>query len=368
MKTIIDVSSVVYSGHNGRSSMRFQGFPIGGIYSLLRMIAADLPRTDFILCFDGGNIIKKELLPTYKAGRVPDYSVIAQLDVLKELLTACDIPYYYDPQYEADDFVFSVCDALDTLYDSDTIRIMSDDRDLACLVRQDCSLLPVSTNGSCIDYKNYTERVVRDRSIPYNTILLWKLFHGDHSDNYKGIRVAGLDFDAMADAYLGLLKPLIGPNGFTEMAYSDFEVFETFLREYPGVISEEDRERILSLARIVFPYRLNVYTTDRDSLLADVGRTGSVSLAERTHMKVFGTGNFDATRLDFITAMLGPRGGYKRRFRSYNEDGKEGEELRQYFALKAKDLSSGVMAVEKYRARKVVQPTTEPLQNMELPI
>lgn len=368
MKTIIDVSSVVYAGHNGRPNLRFQGFPIGGIRSLLRMIAADLPRTDFVLCFDGGNVLKKELLPTYKAGRVPDYSVMAQLDVLRDICRGCDIPFYHDPQYEADDFVYSVCAAFDSLGDTDTIRIMSDDRDLACNVRRDCSLLPVSSNGSCIDYKNFSDRVVRDRSIPYNTIMLWKIFHGDASDHYKGVRVPGLDFDSMADNFLEVLKPLIGPQGFTEMAYADYDVFEAFISDYAGRISPEDMEKLKAQARIVYPYRLDVFTTDQESLLASVSKGGSLHIAEREHMKVFGTGNFDAVRFDFIVSMLGPRSGYKRRFGSYNEDGKEGEELRQYFALKAKDLSNGTMAVEKYRSRKVVQPETEPLQNMELPI
>lgn len=368
MKTIIDVSSVVYSGHNGRPNLRMQGFPIGGIYSLLRMIAADLPRTDFVLCFDGGDIIKKELLPTYKAGRVPDYSVMAQIDALKEILLGCDIPFYHDPKYEADDFVYSVCDAFDTLGDTDPIRIMSDDRDLACNVRPDCSLNPVSTNGSCIDYKNFEERVVRERNIPYNTILLWKIFHGDTSDHYKGLKIPGLDFDSMADNFLEILKPLIGPQGFTEMAYANYEVFEAFLSDYADRMSAEDMERLKAQARIVYPYRLNVFVTDRESLLADVSKSGSLSTAERMHMKVFGTGNFDAARFDFVVSMLGPRGGYKRRFRKYNEDGAEGEALRQYFALKAKDLSSGVMAVERYRSRKTVKPETDVLQNMELPI
>lgn len=172
----------------------------------------------------------------------------------------------------------------------------------------------------------------------------------------------------MADDFVEALKPLIGPGGFSDMAYADFDVFEAFLKEYTDKLSKESMDELLAQARIVYPYRLNVFVTDKESLIADVGRLGSLSTAERVHMKVFGTGNFDATRFDFITAMLGPRGGYKRRFSSYNEDGKEGEALRQYFALKAKDLSSGVMAVERYRSRKVVQPKTEPLQNMDLPI
>ncbi len=368
MKTVIDVSSVVYSGHNGRPNLRFQGFPIGGIYSLLRMIAADLPRTDFVLCFDGGNIIKKELLPTYKAGRIPDYSVMAQIDVLKEIFLGCDIPFYHDPKYEADDFVYSVCNTFDLLGDCDTIRIMSDDRDLACNVRRDCSLLPVSSNGSCIDYKNFSDRVVKEHTIPYNTILLWKIFHGDASDHYRGIKIPGLDFDSMADDFVEMLKPLIGPEGFSEMAYADYDVFEAFLNEYASRLSPEDMERMKAQARIVYPYRLDVFTTDRDSLLAEVSKGGSLHIAERKHMKVFGTGNFDATRFDFVVSMLGPRGGYKRRFRTYNEDGAEGEELRQYFALKAKDLSNGTMAVERYRSRKAVVPESVTLQNMELPI
>lgn len=368
MKTIIDVSSVIYSGHAGQPNMRMQGFPVGGLRSLFRMIATDLPHTDFALCFDGGDILKKELLPTYKAGRIPDYSVMAQVDAAKEILTGCDIPFYHDPAYEADDFVYSICAALDDLCDTDTVRIKSDDRDLACNVRDNCSLLPVSTNGSCIDYKNFSDRVVRDHTIPYNTILLWKIFHGDSSDHYKGIRVPGLDFESVADNFVETLKPLIGPQGFTDMAYASYEVFEAFIAEYADRISPEDMEALKAQARIVYPYRLDVFTTDKETLLADVSKCGSLCNAERNHMKIFGTGSFDAVRFDFVVGMLGPRGGYKRRFRTYHEDGAEGEALRQYFAMKAKELANGTMAVERYRSKKAIKPETTLLQNMELPI
>ena len=178
------------------------------------------------------------------------------------------------------------------------------------------------------------------------------------------MKLPGIDYDSMSRIYLDAITPLIGPTGFSEMVYSDYDVFEVFLKQYPTPISEEDMKTILATARIVFPYRLNVFTTDRDSLLADVGRGALLHMAIRNHMKIFGETNIDTQRFDFITAMIGPRGGYRRRFRGYNEDGKEGEELRQYFALKAKDLSNGVMAVERYRSKKAVQPMTAPLQNL----
>lgn len=368
MKTIIDVSSVVYSGHHGRPNLRMQGFPIGGIYSLLRLIASEVQRSDIVLCFDGGDILKKELLPTYKAGRVPDYSVAAQIDVLKELLTGCDIPFYHDPKYEADDLIYSVCCAFDELGEKESIQILSDDRDISCNVTSQCSLFPVSTNGACIDKENFSERVVKGEYVPYNTILLWKIFHGDTSDHYKGIKIPGLDFESVAETYIEMLEPLIGPQGFSEMAYASYEVFEAFLSEYSDKISAEDMEKLKAQARIVYPYRVNVYKEDRDALIADLPKYGFLDSLERAHMKLFGEGNYDAQRFDFLVGMIGPYAGYRRRFNAYREDGAEGEAVRQYFSLQARNLSDGVLAVERYRSKKAVCPETEPLRNMSLPL
>lgn len=348
--------------------MSMQGFPVGGIYSVLRTIASEISVSDIALCFDGGDILKKELLPTYKAGRIPDYSVIAQIDVLKELFTGCDIPFYHDPKYEADDLIHSLCSTLNELDENEGIRILSDDRDIACNVTKSCSVRPVSTNGALIDYSNFSERVVRGKYIPYNTILLWKLFHGDSSDHYSGIKIPGLDFDGMADHMVELLTPLIGPEGFTDMAYASYEVFEAFLSEYSGQLSPEDMEKVKAQARIVYPYKLNVYTDSKEALVADVQKGMSLEKAERQHLKFFGEGNYNAKRFDFLVSMIGPRGGYRKRFNIYHEDGSDGEAVRQYFALQANNLSSGVLAVEKYRSRKTQRPITEPLRNMNLPL
>lgn len=368
LKTIIDVSSVVYSGHHGRPGMRFQGFPVGGIYALLRIIASELTRSDMVLCFDGGNILKKELLPTYKAGRVPDYSVAAQIDVLKELLTGCDIPFYHDPKYEADDLVYSVCASLLEMGETELVQIMSDDHDLACNVRRDCSIKPVSKNGCCIDIDNYAERVVRGKYVPYNTILMWKIFHGDSSDHYSGIKIPGLDYESVADHFMESVEPLIGPQGFNESAYADYDVFEAFISEYSDRISAEDMEKLKAQARIAYPYKVDVYTQGREALVADWHNFSFLEQAERKHMKFFGEGSFDAKRFDFLVSMIGPRAGYRRRFNVYREDGSEGEEVRQYFALQAKNLSSGVLAVERYRSKKAEIPQIEPLHNMSLPL
>ena len=348
--------------------MRMNGFPVGGIYSLLRTIASEISVSDIALCFDGGDILKKELLPTYKAGRVPDYSVAAQIDVLKELFTGCDIPFYHEPKYEADDLIHSLCSTLNELNENEEIRILSDDRDVSCNVTRTCCVRPVSTNGALIDYENFSERAVRGKYIPYNTILLWKLFHGDSSDHYSGIKVPGLDFDSMATHLVELLTPLIGPEGFTDMAYASYEVFEAFLSEYSGRLSTEDMEKLKAQARIVYPYKLNVYTDSKEALVADLQNLRSLDKAERVHMKFFGEGNYNAKRFDFLVSMIGPRGGYRKRFNVYREDGAEGEAVRQYFTMQAKNLSGGVMAVERYRSKKAQQPTTEPLRNMSLPL
>ncbi len=368
MKSIIDVSSVVYAGHAGRPDMQFQGFPIGGLNKILRLIYSELFNGSVALCFDGGNILKKELLPTYKAERIPDYSVMAQIDVLKEILTGCNIPFYFDPKYEADDFVYSVVNQCTCLGDKSEIRVYSDDRDISCCVKPNCSVYPVSSHGTIINMSNYSEHVVRDRSIPYNSILLWKIFHGDASDKYKGITIPGVNFDTFAHDYIAEVSPFIENGSFPDTYYAEYEVLEAFVSSYNGLSSEGAKKTFLEQGRIVFPYKLETLTSSMDDVVADLQKGMTVLQAEQKHMKFFDSSSIDGARFEFVTSMLNHRGKLMRRHHKYNEDDAEGDEVRKFFSLRAKDLSSGVFAAERYKNRQAIMPQTEVLKNMDLPI
>lgn len=364
MKSIIDVSSAVYGGHNG-ADRRIRGFPVGGIRKVFGIINAGLSHSDFALCFDGGEIIKKELLPTYKAGRVPDYSVIAQIDLLKELLTSCDIPFYHDPKYEADDFVFSVCAELLDLGDPEKIVIYSDDRDLSCCVTDQISIQNVTTNGMCITLENYQDRVVRGRTIPYNTILLWKIFHGDPSDNYKALRIPGLNFETVSHHMVSQLEPLINPQGFTPLAYAEYFVLEELLKDYEDMLSPEDLKLFKEQARIAYPYRIPVSDTDIEGYRADAMKGDQLYVLERKHMKFFGAGNFNRSKFDFYCTLLGLN--KVKPGRSVDKDSAEAQEFYGLLELRAKELASGVIAVNHQR-KKMIRPQGPTLANMDLPI
>lgn len=365
MKTVIDVSSVIYAGHNG-SERRIRGFPIGGIRKLLGIINAGLSQSDFALCFDGGDILKKELLPTYKAGRVPDYSVMAQIDLLKELLTSCEIPFYCEGRYEADDFVYSVCSELTMLGDPENVVIYTDDRDLSCCVTDQISIRNVSTNGVCITRQSYQDRVVRGRVIPYNSVLLWKIFHGDPSDNYKALHITGLTFESFSHTFLTMLEPLIGPEGFSQMAYADYEVFNIIAKEFESLLSPEDMEALKAQARIAYPYRIPVSDCDFQTYVDDSRKGDPLYVLERNHMKIFGVGSFNRKKFDFYCSLLGLNQTKSNKW--VDKDSAEAQEFYHLLELRAKELSSGVMAVERYRSRRVAKESAPTLGNMELPL
>lgn len=365
MKQILDVSSIIYGGHNG-VDRRIKGFPVGGIRKLFGIINAGLSRADFALCFDGGEIIKKELLPSYKAGRIPDYSVLAQIDLAKTLLTECDIPFYQDPKYEADDFVYSICSELDMLGDADEIVIFSDDRDLSCCVTENISIRNVTSNGICIDRNNFSDRVVKGTEIPFNTILLWKVFHGDPSDNYKALHVPGVNFDLISKVIVEEFSPLVGPDGFSELAYSNFDVFCKVLDLTAETLPPGSLEQIKAQARIAFPYLIPVSDASLDQYREEFQGGEVLYVLERKHMKVFGNGNFNRKKFDFYCTLLGLN--QTRLERRVDKDSEKAQEFYRLLELRAKELASGAMAVERYRKKRAVKETAPSLANMELPI
>ena len=365
MKSIIDVSSVIYGGHNGRDR-RIYGFPVGGIRKLFGIINAGLSQSDFVLCFDGGDIIKKELLPVYKAGRVPDYSVFAQIDLAKELLTECDIPFYQDKRYEADDFIYSVCHELLLLGDTENIVIYTDDRDLSCCVTDQISIRNVTTNGICITRQNYQDRVVNGRSIPYNTILLWKVFHGDASDNYKALKISGLTFENLAHIFVSELEPLIKPDGFIPLAYADYEVFQAICNEYINSVSAEDLDKLKAQARIAFPFLVDVSDCDIQAYSEDLRRGVPLFKAECNHMKMFGLGRFNRAKFDFYCSLLDLN--KTKAGRHVDRESEDAQKFYRLLELKAKELSSGVLAVQHHRRKQISKQYEPTLSNMELPI
>lgn len=350
--TILDVHSAVYGAHKGNPIYKC-GFPIAGIAKVFGILNGSINREDFALCFDGDTIIKKELYPEYKANRIPDYSVYAQIDLLKELLDLCNIPYFYSKKHEADDYIFTLCHDLSLLSEGEEqITVLSDDRDMACCVTENISLRNITTNGKSITKDNFSNRTVSDKNILFNTILLYKLFHGDKSDHYTGIKIPGLSYDVLASIVVDALQPYLDSGDFCEIQYSDYDVFCVIVDSI-DFISDNDKEALKHHARLVFPYRVPLgelslqeyYQESLTSPMYKVHRKMGIVASKQIYTSTF----FD------ICNTLG-----------VSRKGNESQKLLDLFTIKAKALKEGDFIASKVIHKKIEKPQAGQLVNMRI--
>ena len=371
MREILDISNIVYGGYYGSPDYRINGFPCGGIRKLLGIINADFRQSDFILCFDGGSTIKKELLPRYKAGRVPNYAVMAQLDLLREIFLDCDIPFYWDEKYEADDFVCSAVHFLTQIRDPDDIVIISDDRDLSCCISDTCKVRAATSLGTNIDRASFEERVIKGTHVPYNTILVHKMMFGDHSDNYPGLNIPGLMFDTLANFVVENVTPFIESGQFPVTSFMDIQVMDALIDMLPESYTESTREQLKAQAKIVFPQLVDITEHGMTAFVEDVQSSSEpMYKVERRHIKTFGMGSFNQKKFDLYCSIFNLNRCRPERYGANFIE--QAEEFKGKLKLRAKDLASGVMAVEHYQSRKTVHANSGPasgsVQSMELPL
>lgn len=368
MKTILDVSGIVYGGYYGSPDRRISGFPVGGLRKLLGIINSGIESSEFILCFDGGAEMKKELAPQYKAGRVPNYAVAAQIDLLKEILLDCDIPFCYKDGYEADDLICSHIHLFTQIGDPDPIVIYTDDRDLACCVGDNVKIKNVTSNGICINRQNYESRVVAGEHVPYNTILIHKMVYGDKSDNYKGIHATGVRFIDLATELSNKLQPYIAEGKLPSTSFMDLDVMNVILDEFTSIPSEEVKQALKIQAKLVFPQLIDVTNFGVDSFISDLSQCRKpLYRIEQKHLKVFGLSVYNKKKFDMYCNLLGLNRCRQDRYGDKHAD--EVEAFKAKLNLRAKELSTGVIAVERYNHGRVAQgQTVSTVENMALPI
>lgn len=358
MRHILDVSNIVYHGGN----LVEHGFPCGGIKTVLGIINAKYKSDDIIICFDGGHTVKKELLPTYKAGRVPNFSIMAQLDLLREILIDCNIPFYYIEGEEADDIIYSYCKLLSDIGDTSETIILSDDKDLSCCVTNFISQQPVTPNGNLITVDSFSSQAIRGKTIPYNTVLLYKFFYGDSSDNYKGLKIEGMDFETLSTALTDCIQYLTEEgNIIPDMAMAYKSVISSVIAStYPN-LSEYDWEKINRQLDIVVPREINILTGTQEDLILSL-QTSKKYQAINSNTLVCTYDKVNHNKLKFYSTVF--RASKVRTM--FNWDSEECKNFQHILELKATELSQGVMAAEKYMSMPQEHPSTH-IDNMELP-
>lgn len=174
--------------------------PTGGISFSLNPIFERIASEDYIdetlvFCIDSDPTIKRAMYSAllkdengYKANRPKkSIDISIQRDCIYDILKLVSCNVLISEGYEADDIIGSLVWKYKNHYDN--IIIHTRDADLYCLVDDNVSVDLVGTKGKYVTKGNFST-VLSDKyrnPIPYNGIMLDKLFHGDTSDNIPSI-------------------------------------------------------------------------------------------------------------------------------------------------------------------------------------
>jgi len=162
------------------------GLPTNAVYGMLKMLeglVSELKPTHLAVCFDASkHTWRHQLYDQYKANRKPAPELLAkQFTIIREVLSALNIPYYEDTEYEADDLLGTIAQKAGGYL----TRIATGDRDCLQLV---------SPRVKLVMYKNNSGHQEMDLQTVKDSYGLepWQLVHykalaGDSSDNIPGV-------------------------------------------------------------------------------------------------------------------------------------------------------------------------------------
>lgn len=177
---------------------------IEGFLSVLFQVIETQNPKYLAICFDKGKetTFRKQIFPEYKAQRTPKPEpLVKQMANIKIFLKAIGIPILESPEYEADDFVGSLCEKYKGK-DID-IRFITKDRDYFQLVNKYVKgwyLVGESMKDTLISkygiqenipngMYEYDENIIKkEYGIYPNQVADWKGISGDASDNLPGIK------------------------------------------------------------------------------------------------------------------------------------------------------------------------------------
>ena len=168
------------------------GEPTAGVYGftsvLLRILEQENP--DYLaVVFDTGKTFRDEIYPEYKATRekMPD-DLRSQIDRIRKLIDAFNIPRLEEIGYEADDVLGSV--AKQAVADGLGVKIFTGDRDLLQLV--DERVIVNLPGRSLADARDYLAAdVVESLGVRPDQVVDYKALMGDSSDNIPGVAGVG---------------------------------------------------------------------------------------------------------------------------------------------------------------------------------
>jgi DNA polymerase I len=176
----------------GGSSQRWQtskGEPTAGIYGfareLVRILEQEKPEY-LAVAFDTGKTFRDKIFPEYKGTRekMPD-DLRPQIERIREMVDAFNIPRLEMEGYEADDVLGSV--ARIAAEQGLGVKIITGDRDLLQLVNERTAVYLAGDDQTYIT----NEDVIKKLGVRPDQVVDYKAIVGDTSDNIPGVKGVG---------------------------------------------------------------------------------------------------------------------------------------------------------------------------------
>lgn len=159
-----------------------------GFTNILLKVINDLNPDCYAIAFDlKGPTFRHELSESYKAHR-PETppELIAQMERVRQLVEAFDIPVFEQSGYEADDLLGTL--AHRASQEGASVIIVTGDADAMQLVDENVRVLYPKSGGTFSDTKLYDAQAVTEKfGVPPHLVADYKALVGDASDNITGV-------------------------------------------------------------------------------------------------------------------------------------------------------------------------------------
>jgi 5'-3' exonuclease len=176
----------------GQFMINSKGIPTNAIYGFVKHLMTAISSfkpTHLVTCWDmGSKTFRSELYDGYKANRgEAPIELIPQFDLVKEVVSAFDIPNIGLLGYEADDCIGTIANQAKS---ASNVSILTGDQDILQLLDENISVILLKKGYG--NYQVHTpETFYENKGINPQQMVDLKALMGDPSDNYPGVKGIG---------------------------------------------------------------------------------------------------------------------------------------------------------------------------------
>jgi len=208
---LLDAHAIIHRAYHAMPDfMTRDGRPTGAIYGFGMMVLKiidEFQPDHIVACYDlPGPTFRHESFADYKGGRSKtDDALKMQFNPTREICEAFSIPVYDAPGFEADDLLGTIAQQLK---ENDDIQILIASGDMDTLQLVDNERVQVYTlKRGLNDTITYDQKAVEERfKFSPLSIIDYKAFRGDPSDNIPGIKGIGDKAATLAIAKFGTIE------------------------------------------------------------------------------------------------------------------------------------------------------------------